>query len=157
MTTNPIPDTTKEYWMHLSQIQGHIAMWAVRQSPYHCPDYLLEVLSEFRTRSSVVFDKNDMSKQNRAGVRDIITRYLFTIPEVQAWNERKNGNKSPSAFVDRYSRPTPDDDFIDLDALRNNVVRGLFKELEDDEIFTASLTTPSAPECDLSEPIERLP
>lgn len=62
----------------------------------------------------------------------MIEQYLLTIAQVRQWNERKNGNKSPFGFTSRYDGPTdPDDDFIDLDALRMNIVCGVMAECDE--------------------------
>lgn len=119
----------KKRWLLLNQMEGHLAMWAVRQSPYHCPDKLAEVISAFRQRQLFFFDKSEMANFSRSNIRAAYET-LKSIPEFEAWNERKNGNKSPFGFVDRYSKPNPDNDFIDLDALIGNATRSLWNELE---------------------------
>lgn len=112
-------------------------MWAVRQSPYHNPDGLSEVLETFRKSAlaSGVFDSNEMAQMNGLNVTSFLKFHLWPIPQFQKWNERKNGNQSPYAFVNRYSRPNPDNDFIDLDALTRNVVMNMFRELNRDHDF----------------------
>lgn len=123
----------KQYWITLSMCEGHLAMWAVRQSPYHCPDHLELVIKMFRCHAIQYFDAAEMRRCDRLDLVELLKLSLSPIPEFRQWNERKNGNKSPYAFVDRYSRPKPDDDFIDLDALILNVARDIIRECEHDD------------------------
>jgi hypothetical protein len=117
-------------WIFLSEIQGHIAMWAVRQSPYHNPEHLGNVLENFRWSVRDQFDCNDMRKMDRKDLRKMLER-LYEIPFFRAWNERKNGNQAPYQFVSRYDgHRNPDNDFIDLSALTGNVVRSVFLDAD---------------------------
>jgi hypothetical protein len=127
----------KQSWITLSMIQGYIAMWAVRQSPYHSPEGLLSVLDQFRASVRHFFDENEMRKMSQAELDSMLKGHLMTIPQFQLWNERKNGNQSPYGFVDRYSKTNPDNDFIDLGALTRNVRMDLFKEVSRNEDFDA--------------------
>lgn len=120
------------YWLTLSQLEGHMAMWAVRQSPYHNPEKLDVVLPKFREILKPYFDKNEMAKMTKSQIESAFRDSLMTIPEFTTWNERKNGNKSPFGFVSQYDKPSPDNDFIDLDALIRNCTVSLWKELETD-------------------------
>lgn len=116
-------------------IEGHIAMWAVRQSPYHCPEGLREVLLEFRariTRDGLNFDSNEMAQLSFRNVKALLNFHLLPIPKFQAWNKRKNGNPAPYGFCSRYGKPEPDNDFIDLDALTGNVARSVIEECRKD-------------------------
>lgn len=114
---------------------GHIAMWAVRQSPYTAPDGLTDVILEFKRRvepsaqslSGWTYFETD-EESGRKCLTDLLNLHLLTIPQVRQWNERKNGNQSPLGFVSRYDKPEPDNDFIDLDALTGNIVMSAMKE-----------------------------
>jgi hypothetical protein len=124
-----------KYWMHLSSIEGHLAMWAVRQSPYHYPEKLDVVLKAFRhlVLEAKIFDKHEMAQLSGDEVESLLRNFLKYIPDYWAWNERKNGNQSPYQFVDRYSpTPDPDDDIIDLGALVRNTRVSLIRECERD-------------------------
>lgn len=121
----------------VSTICGHIAMWATRQSPYHAPEGLSDALRTFQIALA-----GEICRESRFGcfwlkldaqapavhLRKILLFHLLSDPQVLKWNERMNGNKSPFAFVSRYDRPTPDDDFIDLDALIGNIARSVMEE-----------------------------
>jgi hypothetical protein len=125
-------DTKSWYFQHV--IMGHIAMWAVRQSPYHNPDKLDEVLAAWEKRSAHVFDKNGMAKLTNTELRLLVKEGLMQDENFLAWNERRNGNQAPFKFTSRYDGPgDPDDDFIDLDALIGNVYRTVRQERERDD------------------------
>jgi hypothetical protein len=110
-----------------SQVAGTLAMWAVRQSPYPVPDNLELVIR----RVEELFPCDEFGFHEVAG-QDELYRLLAQIgeqiPELLAWNERKNGNAAPIGFVSRYGRPDPDNDFIDLYALWSNVARSVAAE-----------------------------
>ena len=103
------------------EILGEIARWAVRQSPYHRPDNLEVVLDKMNELIKDIVDYPEVDEQ----ILKVLISRLKQIPEFVAWNERKNGNQSAYAFVDRYSEIEPDNDFIDLDALIRNVVHAI--------------------------------
>lgn len=131
----PMKTKTDKRWLHLNAIQGYIAMWAVRQSPYHSPDGILEVLNAFRLNAAPLFDKHDMAQMSRPDVEKLLKDSLLRIPEFQKWNERRNGDQRPFGFCSRYDHPSPDDDFINLGALIRNVAMDLFRELDRDYEF----------------------
>lgn len=116
----------KEVWLFNSEVAGTLAMWAIRQSPYDCPDNLETVIKRFMELwpNEVAGMKQWHSERE---LRDKLQEVCEQIPEFLAWNERKNGNQSPLGFCSRYDQPNPDDDFIDLDALWRNVSLGLWR------------------------------
>jgi hypothetical protein len=123
----------KEYWVFESTLLGYIAFWATSQSPYHAPDGLTEVLKEVKARldrerkampdSRYSFPHPDTVSCDRFKLSGLLDRHLFAQETVQTWNSRKNGNTSPFGFSSRYDKPSPDNDFIDLDALKGNIIR----------------------------------
>lgn len=122
-------------FVSLDAMTGYLAMWATRQSPYHAPDGLTEVLREFyanalsrRMTEDWCIESWPCILATRDNLKSVVEQCLFTIPQVILWNERKNGNKSPFGFISRYDKPHPDNDFIDLDALRMNIVRSCLDE-----------------------------
>lgn len=125
--------STDLHWLTLSMVEGHIAMWAVRQSPYHNPSGLGVVLSNFRENVRNNFDGQEMAQFCQTGIEQVIRDGLMQIEVFRSWNERKNGNKSPFAFYSRYSKPHPDNDFIDLDALIRNAAVSVIRECERDD------------------------
>lgn len=138
------PDRIKRLFIH--DLLGYVAMWATRQSPYHAPDGLTDVLAEFKRRIEAsredflaptkallgrsVFDYPDTLPATKAFLLPLLQQHLLTLPQVQKWNERKNGNQSPYGFCSRYDKPEPDNDFIDLDALAGNIVRSCIEHEE---------------------------
>lgn len=134
MMTQP-KEKESSRWLFLNSIAGYIAMWAVRQSPYHNPDGLNDVISQFNIAATCRFDKAGKAQMTRQEVKSLLKEFLWPIPQFQKWNERKNGNQAPYGFCSRYDQPSPDNDFIDLDALTGNVVRELFRELDRDFDF----------------------
>ena len=117
-------------------------MWAVRQSPYHAPDGLSEVIWQFweSCQSESISNIKDFPCiwADRTNLESILENHLFSIPQVLLWNERKNGNNSSFGFVSRYDKPTPDDDFIDLYALRMNIVKSCMDEALNPDNFSLS-------------------
>jgi hypothetical protein len=112
-----------------SVLLGFIAQSATRQSPYNAPEGLVEVLIEFKQRiKDYTFDnQDDFISADRSFLNNLLKKELLTIPQVEKWNERKNGNKSPFGFCSAYDKPNPDNDFIDLDALVMNITRDCIK------------------------------
>ncbi|ARV58036.1 hypothetical protein BZZ01_04755 [Nostocales cyanobacterium HT-58-2] len=68
-----------------------------------------------------------MKSLTRDELKQLIDKYLFPIPEVQAWNKPKSRHQE-HVFVSRYYKPSPDDDFIDLDALARNITISVIRE-----------------------------
>lgn len=114
-----------------SFLYGEIARWATRQSPYHAPEGMVEVLTQFQKNLVKRESENNphefpypgFIRADKKTLLHVLKVELLIIPQVQAWNERKNGNNSPFGFCSRYDKPNPDDDFIDLDALIWNIAR----------------------------------
>jgi len=118
----------------LNNLCGYIAMWVVRQSPYAAPDNLEKVIIEFAAKAQkykfveISVLGIDMISAERDDLKELLETELLTIPEVLNWNERKNGNKSPFGVCSMYDKPSPDNDFIDLDALVMNIIRSVHEE-----------------------------
>ena len=113
------------------QLLGVLAMWAVRQSPYPCPDNLhvvlqkLDVIWKARTWGLLDFTQFRTLRHLENWLKEVLTR----MPEFMAWNERKNGDQSSLNFISRHDgRMDPDSDFIDLDALVRNVAMEVWRE-----------------------------
>jgi len=111
-----------------NEIVGALAMWAVRQSPYPVPEKLSEALLSFYEKMPAddivgVLTEWPSLDALYASIWDAIER----VPEIVAWNSRRNG-RDGMGFVSRYDKPSPDDDFIDLHALCNNVARSVWED-----------------------------
>lgn len=112
-----------------------------RLSPYDFPVSLLKNLAEFsveldkalawQTLDSMRFVEKFSLRESTSFFEDLIMK----CPSIVALNERKNGNEAPYAFTSRYSKdPDPDDDFIDLTALAQNMTC-YFADKADAETF----------------------
>ena len=128
---------TKEWntkrWTFKDEITGALAKYAISQSPYACPDNLEEVIKYLDAclENEIVWEAGtgwaelslcDISKL----LYDILYEQGFTY--FDNWNKSKKGNVEIQ-FASRYSdKPDPDYDFIDLDALLNNVCLEIMKE-----------------------------
>lgn len=130
-------------WVFAHELAGHVAMWAVRQSPYLVPENLEVVLRKFQEELDEVGDF-DVAKEHKGGMRqfqsrrelrDLLEETLLTIPEVRAWNSPKIED---ARAVEYMQTPSPDHDFIDLDALVSNIVLGIFPPEQADELSSAS-------------------
>lgn len=117
-----------------SQLLGAVAKWSIRQSPYSFPENLLEVLDAFGVSLSPDFHDEPLGFKefkDETELRDYIYSKLSTIDAYWKWNESKNPSDAPFKFTSRYDTgENPDDDFIDLDALEQNVARELVLECE---------------------------
>ena len=114
------PEWTTPRYRSLKDVLGAVAMWAVRQSPYACPDDLDRVLCALAVAIGPRFPESLPAQHSLLAIEAMLRDHLLPMPQVAAWNERKNGRDGPG-FCSAFSEPTPDDDFIDLDALVRNV------------------------------------
>lgn len=111
------------------QLMGSLAMWAVRQSPYPCPDNLHIVLQKLGTMWQQGVNDEYVTIPNMPSLQNWLMVRLERMPEFLAWNERKNGDQSQFAFTSRHDgKKDPDADFIDLDALVRNVAMEVWLE-----------------------------
>jgi hypothetical protein len=115
-------------WAFQSQIAGHYASWAIRQSPYPVPDNLEQVIKDFISYTSDKFNSHGMANLTQDEIRDMVLEHISTCDQAKLWNERKSGNQAPYNFTSRYWKINPDDDFIDLDALAMNIARSVQEE-----------------------------
>jgi len=105
------------FWTSKHAVLGALASCAIRQSPYVCPENLEAAIFDAHKKFPDPDDYFETDCQClRLAVRDLIER----VPHMTAWNKPKKG-KHEYVFVDRHSKPDPDHDFIDLDALARNV------------------------------------
>lgn len=114
-----------------NDVLGELAGWSVRQSPYTLPDKLAEAVAAF----CAAWPRAEHAQFDSVVDLDYtIKTTLRQVPEIMAWNERKNGRDGPG-FVTRHSDPDPDDDFIDLDALARNMAMALWHDAADEKAF----------------------
>lgn len=113
----------------VKDVCGALVKWAVRQSPYLVPDNLGEAAKQFADNFVVGLlpDDDEYFRTNCSALGRLVYQTFEKCPLIQAWNSPKVGNHT-IAFVTRYSEPSPDYDFIDLDALARNVAHDLTME-----------------------------
>lgn len=122
-----------------SDFTGALAMWLVKQSPYTVPDNLSICITKFHKRLDELgkFDTAGMAEINLKTLTENVNKILESIPEIMALNERKNG-RDGTGFCSRYSKdPEPDDDFIDIMAVAQNITCE-FAEREDAQCWLDS-------------------
>jgi hypothetical protein len=120
-------------------LAGELASWAVQQSPYGWPEGLEKALADFRAAWGSEPDMADILPmkywENYGELYQALYELFCSTPSIAAWNEPKSGHGAEIVFSDRYSGPAPDDDFIDLGALANNVARECWKDALADKDF----------------------
>ncbi len=106
-------------WFMRKDFTGQFARWVIEQSPYEAPD-IGPALTAYSNYINEVFGKETCKEFTYDEVAAIVDATEFEkIPDVLALNVAKIG--SGPAWVDRYAKPNPDCDFIDLGALARNV------------------------------------
>ena len=99
-----------------STVLGALVSCVVRQSPYLFPLDLVSGLVEFNS----AFCLNDYFETSCVSLRSRVRGTFQRCPTIFGWNKPKKGSHTV-VFCSRYSQPSPDCDFIDLDALARNV------------------------------------
>lgn len=118
----------RDYWLMRSDFLGAFAYWAVAQSPYDTPDIDLALKAFGEYVASRVKD-GIPEKFTYAELQDFINEKVFeSIPEIEKLNHPKIDVGQTINFCDRYSKPKPDYDFIDLSALARNIFYMLLRE-----------------------------
>lgn len=115
----------KKYLFSQKDLLGYCALWAVKQSPYACPENLQAVLEKFANDTRQIFEAHllGFAEMELEEIGFILDTFFFSQYIVEGWNERKNGNQQPYNFVSRLGgEKDPDNDFIDLGALRRNIL-----------------------------------
>lgn len=113
----------RKVWAFKSDLTSFLAQCLVSQSPYTVPDNLSICLEKFDTQldSTFSFDSAGMVQLDLSTLTTTINELLENVPEIVALNERKNGRKG-MGYTDRYyPELEPDDDFIDLMAVAQNI------------------------------------
>ena len=117
----------REYWFMRSDFMGAFAYWAVSQSPYDSPD-IDNALKAFSSHVNEFIDDDTLKKFSYDDVFLLVNEDIFErIPEIEILNHRKNGREG-MGFCSRYDKPSPDDDFIDLNALARNICYMVLRE-----------------------------
>ena len=118
----------REYWLMKNNFLGAFAYWVVAQSPYDTPG-INPALGAFNKYISVQVGNVHPVKFTYDELSAFINEDIFeSIPEIEALNHPKIDNGQRYVFVDRYSTPEADYDFIDLGALARNIFYMLLRE-----------------------------
>ena len=121
-------------WAFKHDFTGALAKWLVKQSPYTVPENLSVCIERFHDRLDDIgtFDSLGMAEISLVDLTATVDDILQSIPEIMALNERKSG-RDGIGFSSRFSTdPEPDDDFIDITAVAQNITVE-FCEREDAE------------------------
>jgi len=117
----------KKFYLMQSDFMGAFAYWVTVQSPYATLD-ITQSLRAFHKYVESKISKDIPVQFSFQELKEFINEEaLKNIPEVEKLNHRKNG-KEGNSFCSRYDIPEPDDDFIDLMALGNNIVYMIMRE-----------------------------
>jgi len=111
---------------------AEVIKWGIKQNPFkgQLPRSTDAIVEKLNTLLPEFIETTNM----RAFVSDTIEQ----VAEILDWNlsqvERERGikvddeNRPSFMFTSRYDQPKPEHDFIDIDALKQNVTRSLERE-----------------------------
>jgi len=102
-------------------VLGQLACCAVRQTPYPTPNNLGKAIEEM---AYAISDLDEYFYTSCRKLQALMRKSFDECPTIQAWNVPKKGNHQ-MVFVSRFDTPSPDYDFIDLDALARNIAHGI--------------------------------
>ncbi len=121
----------REYYFMKSDFMAAFAYWVVAQSPYTTPD-ILPALKAWGKHIDVFLIPQGRHLPHKFTYdflnRNISETVFETIPEIEILNHPKIDTGAEIMFVDRYSTPKPDYDFIDLGALARNIFYMLLRQ-----------------------------
>ena len=123
----------RKVWASNNDFTGALAKWLVVQSPYVVPNKISVCIEKFSVLINDKFDfgKIGMVEIELSNLTTIVNELLESIPEIMALNESRNKNENTHIFVGACSSdPDPDNDFIDIMAVAQNIVCE-FAERED--------------------------
>lgn len=134
----PGDDPSREMFFNRKEVAGVLAMWAVRQSPYPVPDRLAEAVQA--AHDALPEELEGWFWATEPVLRELVEGICLNNPIIATWNVPASGHDAPFVFSSRYDSPSPDDDFIDLHALANNICRTLIADQQ--EYFSDSDGSP---------------
>lgn len=132
------PSHEKQDTIFLSKevLIAEILKWAIRQNPY--AGQLPRKTEAVVERLNALLPDGLLAVEH---IRSYVNSLIDQVPEIGEWNlsevEYRNGVKvddeerATFVFVSRFGGPSPEHDFIDLDALKGNVAYSLRKEFEE--------------------------
>jgi len=111
---------------------AEVIKWGIKQNPFK---------GQLPRKTEVVMEKlNKLLPEfiETTNMRAFVSETIEQVPEIRDWNlsqvELERGvkvgdeNRPSFAFTSRYDQPKPEYDFIDIDALKQNVTRSLERE-----------------------------
>lgn len=111
-------------WTFEDDFTGALAKWLVKLSPYTVPENLSICIKEFKKEIGTLgdFTKDGMAEIYLGTLTKRVNLILEGIPEIMALNKPISGHNH-NIFTSRYHNgpPNPDDDFIDIMALAQNI------------------------------------
>ena len=117
-----------KFWLMRSDFLGAFAYWAVVQSPYDSPE-ITPALQAFSAYVGNRIKENVPEQFTYTELQEFINEKVFeSIPEIEKLNHPKIDVGQTINFCNRYSKPKPDYDFIDLGALARNIFFMLMRE-----------------------------
>ena len=132
---------TKKRWTFKHDITGSFAKWAIRQSGYHCPSHLEQVVSYL---SACLIKEVGWEEQHYIAELSLcdINKLLYDILYEQGvsyfddWNKpKKEWRETDYDCLGEAERNDPDYGYIDLDALLRNVCLDIRDEKRRDDEF----------------------
>lgn len=109
-------------------IVAEVVRWAILQRRDGIPPKLNDACSALLKLLPDGKDNMGFFTESRSGLWSILDIAIAQVPEILAWNIPASGKQAQVVFTSRYPSLRPEDDFIDLDALIQNVVRELVAE-----------------------------
>jgi len=114
----------RKVWTFKADFTSSLAKWLVSQSPYVVPDNLSACVEKFHTKLDELgdFDANGMAEIGLSMLSSKIAKILESIPEIMELNKPRNGHNQNIFVSSHMSNPVPDDDFICVGAVAQNIV-----------------------------------
>jgi len=131
---------TRKRWTFKHDIVGAFAKFAIIQSPYNVPkglEFVCNFLS-LELDKFVKWENAGMTELSLCDINKILYDILYEkgIEPFDNWNKCEIGETPDIVSASRFdSRPNPDHDFIDLDALLHNVCLDIRMERRDFDTF----------------------
>lgn len=123
-----------KYFFSTKQFLSKFAGEAVRISPYPAPENLEKVIHRLHSqlnKFATVWLFSDTNKWHEIKTDKELLAFIGNTvlldSDVLKWNDRKNGRDGPGLVSAYEGIKDPDDDFIDLDALQQNIFRSLIE------------------------------
>jgi len=118
----------RKYYLSKKDFLSAFAYWVIQQSPYDTPD-IKYALNDFNIFLDVMFGREKYKEYSLNDLNVLITEDVFeNLTHIEKLNHPKIDNGKSIMFIDRYSKPNPDYDFIDLGALAHNIKYMIIRE-----------------------------